>query len=88
MNITHVKHLQEALQRFNPDAYLEPHLDVQGVSPQTLCVITSGSEDGLQGKIDELMDEVEKLEKKLTGIEEECENESPSIEKIKSLSAP
>lgn len=81
--ITHVKHLQEELQRFNPDARIESPLDVQGVSPSTLCVITSTREDQLQKKINELYDDLKGLEKRLENIREECSEETPNIEKIK-----
>lgn len=87
--ITHVKHLLEALQRFNPDAYLEPQLDVQGTAPQNLCVITSAGFHGkqeLSDEIEDLEEKVEALEKKLWEVSEECEKESPDIKKIESLS--
>lgn len=64
--ITHVKHLTEALARFNPDARLEYQLEVQGPSPMTQCNITATE---LELEIAELKDEVRNMQKKINSLE-------------------
>lgn len=86
--ITHVKHLTEALQRFNPDARLSDDLDVQSVSPATNCTITSEGFQGrsfLEDKITELEGKIEDMEPLLNKIRDELDGKSPNISQIASL---
>lgn len=86
--ITHVKHLQEALQRFNPEAQLSDELEVQSVSPWTDCNIRSASfcgKDSYETRISTLEDEIEKLEGIIGEIKDVLDSASPNIEDIRSL---
>lgn len=60
--ITQVKHLQEALQRFNPDARLKYELDVQGASPATQCIVTTPKRDELESELEKAESKIEELE--------------------------
>lgn len=66
--ITQVKHLQEALQRFNPDARLEYELDVQGASPATQCTVTISRDDPTAKQLDDMEAENNKLDERNTDL--------------------
>lgn len=60
--ITHVKHLIEALERFNPDAKLKSELMVDGVSPSVECAVDFAH--GSRAEINELTKEYKELDKR------------------------
>ena len=87
MIITHVKHLTEALARFDPDAKLEFEMDVQGIAPASRCSVTYAgiSENPIDLKesnadLDERNDE---LIKALEAIKDEIAKDKPNMEAIK-----
>jgi len=86
--ITRVKHLQESLQRFNPEARLEYELDVQGISPATQCTIVpiklgGADADSIIEERDELDARCDELLDGLKAISAEVKNEKPDIKTIK-----
>lgn len=68
MSITHVKHLQEALARFSPDARLSCEVDVQGPSPATDCVITAELSEDSRNKMERLEEGEKEMELEITDL--------------------
>ena len=71
-----VRDVIQDLGRFNPEAYMEPEIEVSGVSPAVSCQINGAEMATLNDKIEELEEDLVEAEERMREVLEALEDDN------------